>query len=208
VPAPAAVVFDLGGVLIEWDPRHLYRKLLPEHEIEPFLEEVGFAEWNLAQDAGGRWADAVERLAARYPHRRELIAAYPARYDESMPGPIHGTVALLEELHARGTRLLALTNWAAETFPRARARFGFLDRFEGIVVSGEERAVKPDPRLFGILLRRYQLEPQRTVFVDDSPTNVAAAAELGLIALRFEGAARLRDDLSRFGLLPAGVGST
>jgi 2-haloacid dehalogenase len=196
------VVFDLGGVLIDWDPRYLYRKLMAEDEIEPFLAEVGFFAWNHAQDAGGPWRDAVEALATKHPHRRELIAAFPDRFAETLGGPIDETVALLDELHRAGrARLLALTNWSSETFPVALATFGFLDSFEGIVVSGDEGVAKPDAVLFRTLIDRYSLVPQETVFIDDSAANVEAAAQLGLVAVRFTDPERLRADLSRLGLL-------
>ena len=203
---PTAVVFDLGGVLIRWDPRHLYRQLMPEDEIDAFLDEVGFHAWNHEQDAGASWGPAVEEHAALFPHRRELLAAYPARFAESLDGPVEGTVAILEELHAAGTRLVALTNWSAELFPQAEAAFAFLALFEGIVVSGREGVAKPDPAVFDLLLSRYDLDPARTVFVDDSPANVDAAAAAGLTALAFTGPDRLRADLSRLGLLD-GAGS-
>jgi 2-haloacid dehalogenase len=206
-PAPGTVVFDLGGVLIDWDPRHLYRRLLPHDEVDDFLREIGFTEWNEAQDAGAPWAEAVESLAARHPHRRELIAAYPQRYPETLAGAISGTVDILTELHRRGTRLLALTNWSAETFHHAREMFYFLEMFEGIVVSGEERIAKPDARLFAILVERFALVPAETVFIDDSPANVEGAAEQGFVALRFRDAGTLRADLRRLGLLPVDGGS-
>jgi haloacid dehalogenase superfamily, subfamily IA, variant 3 with third motif having DD or ED/haloacid dehalogenase superfamily, subfamily IA, variant 1 with third motif having Dx(3-4)D or Dx(3-4)E len=205
-PRITAVVFDLGGVLIDWDPRYLYRKLMAEDEVEAFLSEIGFREWNHAQDAGGSWDEAVESLAARHPHRRDLIAAYPSRFAETLGGPIDESVALLDELRRRGMRVIGLTNWSNGTFPHARSTFGFLDDFEGIVVSGEEGVAKPDPTLFRILLDRYGLVPQETVFIDDAPANVAAAKALGLVALRFTDPARLRADLSRLGLLD-GAGS-
>jgi 2-haloacid dehalogenase len=206
--AITTVVFDLGGVLIDWDPRYLYRKLMAEDDIEPFLAEVGFFAWNHAQDAGGTWGDAVEALAARHPHRRDLIAAFPNRFPETLGGAIEESVAVLDELHQAGTtRLLALTNWSSETFPHARATFGFLDRFEGIVVSGDEGVAKPDPTLFATLIDRYALVPHETVFIDDSPVNVEAAQALGLVALLFTDAEQLRADLSRLGLLDgAGTG--
>jgi 2-haloacid dehalogenase len=198
-----AVVFDLGGVLIDWDPRHLYRRMLGSDEaVEEFLDEIGFAAWNHGQDAGAEsWEHAVERLAQRFPHRRDLIAAYPARFAETLAGPIEGSVAVLRELHDRGVPLLALTNWSAETFPVARERFDFLDVFGGIVVSGHERVAKPDPGLFSLLVERYDLDAPSTVFVDDREVNVAAAAAAGLRGLLFTGADRLRRDFSRLGLL-------
>jgi 2-haloacid dehalogenase len=205
-PVPTTVVFDLGGVLVDWDPRHLYRRLLPAGEVDGFLDEIGFAEWNHAQDAGGSWAEAVETLSARHPDRRALIAAYPARFPETLAGPVPGSVELLRELHERGTRLLALTNWSAETFPYAEETFDFLRLFEGVVVSGVEGVAKPDPAVFRLLVDRYGIDPGRTVFVDDSPTNVAAASAAGLRGLLFTDAGRLRRDLSALGLL-GGAGS-
>ena len=201
-----AVVFDLGGVLVEWDPAHLYRQLLGSDEaVDEFLDEVGFAAWNHTVDAGEQsWAEAVAELGARHPHRQELIAAYPDRFGETLVGAIDGTVRILEELHAGGTRLLALTNWSAELFPHARERFGFLELFEAIVVSGEERMAKPDPRIFDLVLDRHDLAAGRTLFVDDREDNVEAARAAGLQAVVFTDPAGLRRDLSRLGLLPAG----
>jgi 2-haloacid dehalogenase len=198
------VVFDLGNVLIAWDPRLLYRQLLPDDAaVEEFLAEVDFASWNHAQDAGRPFAVAVAEQAERFPHRRELLAAYQHRFAETLGGAIDGTVRILHELRERGVRLLALTNWSAETFPVARQSFGFLQEFEGIVVSGEEGVAKPDPRIFHILLERYDVEAGRAVYVDDSARNVAAADAAGLTALHFTDPARLRRDLSHLGLLSA-----
>jgi 2-haloacid dehalogenase len=203
---PTAVVFDLGGVLVRWDPRRLYSSLMPEDEIDAFLHEVGFLAWNHQQDAGGRWAPAVEEHGARFPHRRELLAAYPARFPEALDGPIEGTVEILRELHAAGTRLVALTNWSAELFPHAEESFDFLHLFEGVVVSGIEGVAKPDPAIFDLLLRRYRLDPAATVFVDDSAVNVAAAAAAGMRPVLFTAPDALRAQLSRLGLL-GGAGS-
>jgi 2-haloacid dehalogenase len=200
------VVFDLGGVLVDWDPRYLYDQLLPEHEVDVFLDEVGFAAWNRQQDAGGSWAEAVRRHGELYPHRRELLAAYPARFPETIGGEVPGSVAVLRGLHDGQVRLLALTNWSAETFPHARARFDWLDLFEDIVVSGVEGMAKPDPAIFRLLLDRHGLSAAATVFVDDSWVNVHAAADLGLTALLFRNAEDLRADLRRLGLLD-GAGS-
>jgi len=202
-PSSTTVVFDLGGVLIDWDPRYLYRRMLPAGDVDAFLDEIGFAEWNHAQDAGGSWADAVTALASRHPHRRELIEAYPQRFAETLGGTIPGTVALLEELHSHGVPLLALTNWSAETFLVARAEFAFLELFDGIVVSGEERVAKPDPRIFVLLLDRFGLQPGNTVFIDDAAANIAAARRVGLVALRYESPGQLRERLVGAGVLPA-----
>lgn len=198
-----AVVFDLGGVLIDWDPRYLYRRLLDgDAAVEQFLDEVGFAAWNHDVDAGQRtWAEAVAALAAAHPHHRHLIEAYPARFEQTLGGEITTSVQVLRGLHAAGVRLLALTNWSAETFPVARSRFDFLDLFDGIVVSGEERVAKPDPAIFRILVERHALEPAATVFVDDKRDNIEAAEAAGLRGVLFTDPAALRDDLRRLGLL-------
>lgn len=203
VPAAHTVVFDLGGVLVDWDPRHLYRQLLDSDlEVEAFLDEIGFADWNHAMDAGeGTWAESVAVLGARFPHRSELIAAYPSRFGETLSGPIEETVTVLRDLHRRGTPLYALTNWSAETFPVARSRFEFLELFDGILVSGEERVAKPDPAVFALLVGRFGLEPSSTVFVDDRQVNVDAAERAGLRGLLFTDPATLCRDLSRLGLL-------
>jgi 2-haloacid dehalogenase len=206
-PAPrvSAVVFDLGGVLIDWDPRYLYRSLFDdEAEMEEFLATVTTPEWNRAQDAGRPWAEAVEELAQRHPERRQLIAAYWERWHETLGDAIGPTVEVLDELRRSGVRLFALTNWSGETFPVARPRYPFLEWFEGIVVSGDERLIKPDPRIFNLLVERYGLDPATTLFIDDHPANVEAAAALGFQAVPFVGADTLRKDLRRHGLLTDG----
>jgi 2-haloacid dehalogenase len=200
---PSAVVFDLGGVLIDWDPRHLYRKLFPGDEaaMEAFLATVCTPEWNARQDAGRPWAEAVATLVEEFPAERELIVAYHERWQEMLGGAIEGTVAILAELRARGVPAFALSNWSAETFPVARERYPFLAWFDGLVISGEERLAKPDPRLFRVLLERHRLDPQSTVYVDDSAANVDVATGLGMAALLFRGPDDLRADLARLGLL-------
>ena len=199
---PTTVTFDLGGVLIDWNPRYLYQKLFDdEAEMERFLAEVTTQEWNAAQDAGRPWSEAVEVLSAKFPDHRDLIDAYHTRWPEMLGEAIHGTVAILDELRARGVRLYALSNWSAETFPVALERYPFLGWFDGIVISGEVGAAKPDVRIFQELIDRHEIEPSETVFVDDNEPNVTAAAAMGFIALRFHDAERLREDLEGLGLL-------
>ncbi|MCK9517605.1 MAG: HAD family phosphatase [Dehalococcoidia bacterium] len=198
-----AVIFDLGGVLIDWNPRHLYRKLFhDEAEMEAFLRDVCSPAWNLEQDRGRPIAEAVELLTTQFPHEAERISAFYARWPEMLGGPIEGSVTVLEELHEqREVRLLALTNWSAETFPHATRRFPFLDCFEDILVSGRERLVKPDPAIYRLLLERHGLQPGEALFIDDVPRNVAGARQAGLEACVFESPEALRRDLEKRGLL-------
>jgi 2-haloacid dehalogenase len=197
------VVFDLGGVLVDWDPRYMYRQLFDDpDEMESFLAEVTTAEWNAHQDAGRPWAEAVELLVAEHPQRRELIEAYRRRWPEMLAGEIPGTVDVLADLRAAGVRLLALSNWSAETFPVARERFEFLAWFEEIVISGEVGVNKPDRRIFEHLMEHFDIEPRAALFIDDSSANVEAAEELGFGAIQFTDAGALRRELVRLGLLP------
>jgi 2-haloacid dehalogenase len=200
--APSTVVFDVGGVLIDWNPRYLYRKLLPDDPaVERFLNEVCTPEWNGEQDRGRPWAEAVAHLAVRFPEHAALISAYDARWGEMVAGAFDDSVAVLGELRSAGVPLYALTNFSTDKFRQARERFEFLNWFDGIVVSGEERLVKPDPRIYQVLLDRYGLRVESTVYLDDAPANVAAARALGMVGLHFTGAARLRSDLARLGAI-------
>ncbi len=193
-PAPAeAVVFDLGGVLIDWNPRHLYRRLLDDEAfMEWFLAEVCSPEWNAAQDAGRSWADAVAEAKARHPEHGELIEAYAARWPEMIQGEVAESVAVLEGLAARDVPLYALTNWSHETFHHARARFPWLARFRDILISGEVGMKKPDGRIFRLMLERIGVEPAAVVFIDDVVANVESARASGMRAVHFTSPADLR----------------
>lgn len=201
-PRITTVTFDLGGVLIDWDPRYLYRTLFDdEAEMEAFLAEVTTPEWNAEQDAGRPWVEAVDSLAAEYPDHRPLIEAYHLRWPETLGDAIQGTVDVLAELRDAGVRLLALSNWSAETFPIARERYPFLGWFDGIVISGEVKAAKPDERIFRVLIDRHGVEPSTTLFVDDNDGNVQAAAALGFVTVRFTDPPALRSALRELGVL-------
>jgi 2-haloacid dehalogenase len=202
-PRPTVAVFDLGGVLVDWDPRHLYRQLFAGDEaaMERFLAEVCTPAWNDQQDRGRPWVEACALLVRDHPDRRDLIEAWPSRFDETMAGPIAGTVEILAELRDAGVPLYALSNWSAETFPRAQARFPFLGWFRGIVISGALRIAKPDRAMFHHLLETYRLRAEDTVFIDDAPRNVEAAAALGMHAVHFTAPAALREALIGLGLL-------
>jgi 2-haloacid dehalogenase len=194
-------VFDLGGVLIDWDPRHLYRGLFDdEAAMEAFLTEVVTPEWNARQDAGRPLSEAIAELVARHPGQRDLIEAFQRRWPETLGGAIDGTVAIVRRLRASGTRVLALSNWSAETFPIARRRFPFLAWFDGIVISGEVGAIKPDPRILEHLIDEHGVDPTAAVFIDDRPANVDAARRHGFTAIRFVDPPTLRRDLRQLGL--------
>lgn len=197
------VVFDLGGVLIDWDPRHLYRKLFAGDEaaMEQFLATVCTHEWNRGQDAGRSFAEGARLLRVEHPDKAELIDAYGNRFDEMLADPIPGSVEILAELRDRGIPLYGLTNWSAETFPAALQRFAFLRWFRGILVSGEVEVIKPDPRIFALLIERFAVEPQRAVYIDDVEANAAAARRFGIHAIHFTSPARLREELVALGLL-------
>lgn len=199
----AAAVFDLGGVLVDWNPRHLYRKLFAgdEEAMERFLAEVCTQEWNLRQDMGRPFAEAIEELSGRHPEHEPLIRAWFERWPETVGGAIEPAVEVVAELKRRGRPLYALSNWSAETFHHARRMFDFLAWFDDIVISGEVGLVKPDPRLFEYFLERTGREAAECLFVDDSRANVEAARALGFRAVHFRSAEQLREELRRTGLL-------
>jgi len=200
-----AVVFDLGGVLIDWNPRYLYRRLFgDDHQaMERFLAEVCNQAWNERQDAGRSWEEAIDEATTAHPHHAHLISAYRERWEEMLGGPLTDTLVILEELWTAGVPLYALTNWSQHTFPYAVKRFPFLDWFEDIVVSGREGLIKPDPAIFQVLLSRSGRQADRMVFIDDSPKNVEAAGRLGFRSVHFSNAPQLRSELNSLGLLLA-----
>ncbi len=202
-PGRSIVVFDLGGVLIDWDPRHLYRKLFAGDEaaMEHFLATVCTHEWHRHHDAGRSLAEGVRTLKDLHPDKAELIDAFGTRQGEMLAGSIAGAVEILKELRDRDVPLYALSNWPAETFPLARQRFDFLGWFHGIVVSGEIGAIKPEPRIYEVLLERFAIDPLSAVFIDDVAVNAAAARAFGIHAIHFTTPAALRAELVALGLL-------
>lgn len=207
-PAPAGsatvdtVVFDIGNVLIEWDPNHLYRQLIEDEARRAwFLSVVLPPEWNLMQDAGRTWEEAVAEALARHPEEEALIRAYRQRWHEMIPGEISGTVAILDRIRRAGVPNYAITNFAADTFAEAKIRFPFLAGFIDTVVSGDERLLKPDPRIYRVLADRNGLDLTRCVFIDDSPKNVEGARSVGMTAIHFVGPEDLERRLADLGLL-------
>jgi 2-haloacid dehalogenase len=198
-----AVLFDLGGVLLDWNPRYLYRPLFKGDEaaMERFLAEIVAPDWNHQMDAGRPFDEAIAERQSLYPEHAELIAFWKTRWVEMLREPIHETVEILDSLRQRGLRLYALTNWSAETYPVAKSRFPFLSWFEDIVVSGEVKLAKPDPRIFELTMARCRLTPGSTVFVDDNPPNIETARGMGLRTHHFQTSAKLRGELQQLGLL-------
>lgn len=197
------VIFDLGGVLIDWNPRHLYRKIFnTEEEVTWFLENVCTGEWNDQQDAGRSFEEATEELVQKFPDHEEAIRAWYGRWQETISGPIQGTVEVLKTIKDSGKyKLYALTNWSAETFPWALDNFEFLHWFEGIVVSGVEKTRKPFPDFYQILFDRYNINPAQAVFIDDNVKNVIGSKEVGLPVIHFQTPDQLKEELIRLNIL-------
>ncbi len=196
------IIFDLGGVLIDWDPRQLYRQIFStEVEVDNFLKEIATMDWNEQQDAGRSLDVATQILVDQYPQWQQEIQAYYSRWEEMLVGPIHRTVALLEQLKSQDKyRLLALTNWSAETFPIALRRYDFLNWFEGILVSGEEGLKKPDPAIYELILKRYGVNRKESIFIDDNLRNVLAARDLGIESIHYTSTDDLIDQLEQAGV--------
>lgn len=197
-----AVVFDLGGVLVDWNPRYLFRQLFSDHdEMEVFLRDICNQEWNEHQDAGRPLQEATALLVAQHPHYRSMIEAYYSRWPEMLGGPIQETVEVLNQLRDQNALLLALSNWSHETFPHARQRYAFLNHFKEIFVSGEYKMKKPDPQFYRLLLEKHALKPENTIFIDDVERNVLAAKNLGMNTIHFKPGHDLRADLRKKGFL-------
>lgn len=198
-----AGIFDLGGVLIDWNPRHLYRKLFPGDMagMERFLAELCTPAWNLELDRGRPFQEAIDELKAAHPDQAPLIQAYWDRWPEMLGKVDQGVAALVRELRQSGLRLYSLSNWSAQTFAATRGRVPELDLFDDILVSGEAGHVKPDRELFDLAIRRFGVAPERTFFVDDVAANVQGARQQGLTAIQFSDAGNLRRSLTRLGVL-------
>lgn len=197
------IVFDLGAVLIDWNPRYLYRKIFKtEAEIDWFLENICTHEWNEKQDAGRSFEEATNELLAIHPEHETAIRAWYGRWKETISGPMDETVNIFRELKASGRyKFYALTNWSAETFPWALQQFEFLQWFDGIVVSGIEKTRKPFPEFFQILFNRYKINPTNALFIDDSLRNIEGGRALGLSGIHFSSPGQLRAELQRRNLI-------
>ena len=197
------IVFDLGGVLIDWNPEYLYNKIFSsDEERRWFLSTVCTGDWNEQQDEGRSLQEGTEDLVRQYPAHEASIRAYYGRWKEMLGGPIHETVEIFRQLKFHtDLKLYALTNWSAETFPVALELYEFLHWFDGRLVSGEEKIRKPFPEIYRLLIDRFGIEPKKAIYIDDNIRNVLPARELGFIGIHFRTPALLREELKGLGVL-------
>ncbi len=198
-----AIIFDFGGVLVDWDPRYLYRRYFPGQSqiVHNFLAETKFAEWNLEQDKGRPFAEAIASLSADFPQYAHFIRAYWEHWEDSITGPIAGSISILYGLKRAGYALYGLSNWSAETFPIAYKKYDFFRLFDEIILSGEVKLIKPDPAIFELTLGRIRRSASDCLLIDDSAANIDAARRLGFKTIRFLSSGQLETELSNLQLL-------
>ena len=194
------IVFDVGNVLLDWDPRHLYRQLIAdEREVEIFLSEICTPDWNVEQDRGRSWKTATDELIEEHPEKAHLINAFDERWEETITGPIAGSVDILRTLHSADVPLFSITNFSAEKFPLVQKRYDFFDCFRDIVISGEEKTIKPHREIFQIFFERSGCRPQQCLFIDDSAANIDGAKASGMEGHHFRTPEALASDLRNRG---------
>ncbi len=198
-----AIIFDLGGVLIDWNPSYVFDKMFDDEEKKKhFFENICTSDWNEKQDAGRPLEEATQELVRKHPEWKEYIEAYYGRWTEMLGGPIHETVEILRLLKQKGTyKIFALTNWSAELFPIALEKYDFLHWFDGRVVSGEEKMRKPFREFYQLILNRFNLTPQETLFIDDNVRNAEAAKNIGIKTIIFKSPEQLKHELTQSGIL-------
>lgn len=193
------IIFDFGGVLLDWNPRYLYKSYFNNDvEMEHFLADICNGEWNIKQDAGRPFAEAVKELQAKFPEYAEAIQMYDVDWEKMLKCELPESIDLLKELKSMGYGIYGLTNWSAEKIGYAFANYSFFSLFDGIVVSGVEKVVKPDRKIYEILLERYSLKPGECVFIDDNQDNVDMAKVLGINAIRFDNIGNVKEHLETF----------
>ena len=198
-----AILFDFGNVLLEWNPRYVYRRYFPgdEQAMENFFHEVNFMDWNALQDKGRSFAEGVADLSKQFPHYSDLIQAYHDHWKDSIGDPLEGTVEIMKRLKQAGYPLYGLSNWSAETFPYARQKFDFFNLFDDIIISGEVLSIKPEPQFFEIALRRIGRPARECLFIDDSLANIEQARRMGFATIHFMSTEQLDKELHRLGIL-------
>ena len=197
------IIFDLGGVLIDWSPKYVYRNVFngDKEKVEWFLNNICTMDWNMEQDAGRTWKEATNLLINKHPEYEEWIRIYYDKWEDMLKGSIQETVTLLNKLKQNDDcKLYSLTNWSSETFPIAIKRFEFLQHFEGIVVSGDEKTRKPFSKIYEIILDRYNIIPEKAVFIDDNLDNIITAKKLGINGIHFKSASQLKNSLISLGV--------
>ena len=196
-----SIVFDFGGVLLDWNPHNIYRRFFNDpSDIERFLSEINFPEWNLQQDKGRPFSQGIAELSAKFPHYSKLIRAYRENWGDSIVGPIPGTVGILQQLKKAGYPIYGLSNWSSETFPIAFEKYDFFKLFDGIVISGEVKVVKPDPAIFEIVLKMINRPAIECLLIDDSEANIAAAEKLGFTVIHFKTPEQLGFELQKLNI--------
>ena len=197
-----AIIFDFGGVLLQWDPHKLYKRYFDQPgQVDQFLKEINFSAWNLEQDRGRPFAEAMAELSNRFPQHAHLIHAYYDHFEDSIVGPIHGTVDILRQLKRAGYPLYGLSNWSAETYPRVKPQYDFFNLFNKIILSGEVKLVKPDPAIFKLTLDMIHHSADECLLIDDSETNVNVAKKLGFVTIHFKSPEQLQTELHQLNLL-------
>jgi 2-haloacid dehalogenase len=202
-PSTQAIIFDFGNVLLNWDPRGPYQRFFPEgpQAVDAFLAEIEFMEWNREQDRGRSFADAVAERSAKFPQYAHIIPAYDTHYEESIVGPIAGTVEILRRLIGDGFALYGLSNYSTEKFQIVHEKYAFFNWFDDILLSGAVGLIKPDPAIFHLLLTKIGRAAEECIFIDDSGPNIVAAQELGFTAIQFHSPEQLEQELHTFGIL-------
>lgn len=197
-----AIIFDFGNVLLEWNPRHVYRRFFQsEEEMEKFLHDVDFTDWNLQQDKGRPFAEGVSELSKQFPQYAELIQAYHDNWIHSIGNSLTGTIEIMKRLKKAGYQLYGLSNWSAETFPMARRKYDFFNLLDDIVISGEVGAIKPEPAIFEIMLKRIGRPAAECLFIDDALANIEAARAMGFATVHFQSPEQLENELHLLELL-------
>lgn len=197
----SAIIFDLGNVLLGWDVRRLYNRLLPDPiTVDRFLEEIRFAEWNAKQDAGRSFQEGVTELSNEFPHYAELIQAYDTHWEESLTGVYHETVEIVRSLKQADWKLYLLSNFSTEKYELIKHDHEFLDLFDDQIISGEHKTVKPDRAIFDITLKRINRDPWECLFIDDSLANIETANNMGFQTIHFQSPPLLRESLKKLSI--------
>lgn len=198
-----AIIFDYGNVLLDWNPKLVYQRYFPDDPegMEKFLHEINFMEWNAHQDRGRSFAEGVKILSAQFPQYAELIRAYHEHWPDSIGEAVTGTIELLKQLKQAGYPLYGFSNWSAETFPLARAKYDFFDLFDDMVISGAVGFVKPEPEIYQIMLDKIGRSAQECLFIDDSLPNILQANKIGFQTIHFQSPTQLEEELKQLQLI-------